>query len=46
MLARASERVTTLQNVPRKLGAVHSGWKRGSHMPCGIHVRTAPLEDE
>jgi hypothetical protein len=46
MLARASKWVATLQDIPRKAGAVHSGWKRGNHMPCGIHVHTAPLEDE
>jgi hypothetical protein len=46
MLARASEQVATLQNIPRKVGAVRSGWKRGNCMPCGIHVRTVPLEDE
>jgi hypothetical protein len=46
MLTCASEQVTTLQNIPRKAGAVHSGWKRGSCMPHGIHIRTAPLEDE
>jgi hypothetical protein len=46
MLAHASKRVTTLQNIPRKVGTVRSGWKRGSHMPCDIHVRTMPLEDE
>jgi hypothetical protein len=46
MLARASEWVATLQNMPRKVGAVHSGWKRGSRMPRGIHIHTAPLEDE
>jgi hypothetical protein len=45
-LARASERVAILQNIPRKIRAVHSGWKRGSHTPRGIHVRTTPLEDE
>jgi hypothetical protein len=46
MLAHASEQVATLQNMPRKLGAVRLGWKRGSHMPCGIHICTALLEDE
>jgi hypothetical protein len=46
MLARASERVATLQNIPRKVEVVHLGWKRGGCMPCGIHVRTTPLEDE
>jgi hypothetical protein len=46
MLARAAERVSVLQNIPRKIGALHSGWKRTSRMPRGIHVRTAPLEDE
>ena len=46
MLAHSSEQVTTLQNIPRKVGAVCSGWKRGSRMPCGIHVCTTPLEDE
>jgi hypothetical protein len=46
MLARAAERVTTLQNIPRKIGALRSGWKKTTHMPRGIHVRTAPLEDE
>jgi hypothetical protein len=46
MLACTSEQVAMLQNVPRKVGAVHLGWKRGSRMPCSIHVRTAPLEDE
>jgi hypothetical protein len=46
MLAHASEQVATLQNVPRKLGVVRSGWKRGNRMPCGVHIRTAPLEDE
>jgi hypothetical protein len=45
-LARASERVATLQNIPRKIGVVHSGWKKGSHTPRSIHVCTAPLEDE
>jgi hypothetical protein len=45
MLARATERVTTLQNVPRKMGALRSGWKKTTRMPR-IHVRTAPLEDE
>jgi hypothetical protein len=46
VLACASERVAMLQNVPRKLGVVRSGWKRGSRMPRSIHVCTAPLEDE
>jgi hypothetical protein len=46
MLARAAERVTVLENVPRKMGALRSGWKKTSRMPRGIHVRTAPLEDE
>jgi hypothetical protein len=46
MLTHASEQVATLQNVPRKLGAVRLGWKRGSRMPCGIHVHTTPLEDK
>jgi hypothetical protein len=46
MLARAAERVTTLQNVPRKIGALRSGWKKTTHMPQGIHICTAPLEDE
>jgi hypothetical protein len=46
MLVCATERVTTLQNVPRKIRALRSGWKRSTHMPRGIHVRTAPLEDE
>jgi hypothetical protein len=46
MLACASEWVATLQNIPRKVGAVRLGWKRGSRMPHSIHVRTAPLEDE
>jgi hypothetical protein len=46
MLTCASEQVTTLQNIPRKAGAVHLGWKRGSCMPHGIHIHTAPLEDE
>jgi hypothetical protein len=46
MLARAAERVATLENVPRKVGALRSGWKKTSCMPRGIHVRTAPLEDE
>jgi hypothetical protein len=46
MLAQAAERVTTLQNVPRKLGALRSGWKRSSCMLQGIHVRTVPLEDK
>jgi hypothetical protein len=46
MLTRASERVATLQNIPRKVGTVCSGWKRGSCMPRGIHVHTTPLEDE
>jgi hypothetical protein len=46
MLARAAERVSVLQNVPRKVGALRSGWKKTSRMPRGIHVCTAPLEDE
>jgi hypothetical protein len=46
MLTRAVERVTTLQNVPRKIGALCSGWKKTTRMPQGIHVRTALLEDE
>jgi hypothetical protein len=46
MFACTSEQVTTLQNMTRKIGVVHSGWKRGSHALHGIHVRTAPLEDE
>jgi hypothetical protein len=46
MLARATERVTTLQNVPRKIGALRSGWKKTTRMPRGIHTRMAPLEDE
>jgi hypothetical protein len=46
MLAWAAERVTTLQNVLRKLGVLRSGWKKTTRMPQGIHVRTAPLEDE
>jgi hypothetical protein len=46
MLARATERLSTLQNVPRKIGALRSGWKKTARMPRGIQVRTAPLEDE
>jgi hypothetical protein len=46
MLARASEQVATLQNVLRKLGAVRSGWKRGSRMLHGIHIHTVLLEDK
>jgi hypothetical protein len=46
MLAWAAERVATLQNVPRKIGALRSGWKKTTCMPRGIHVRTALLEDE
>jgi hypothetical protein len=46
MLARAAERVSILQNMPRKVGALRSGWKKTSRMPRGIHVRTTPLEDE
>jgi hypothetical protein len=46
MLARAAERVAVLENVPRKIGALRSGWKKTSCMPRGIHVCTAPLEDE
>jgi hypothetical protein len=46
MLARAAERLATLENVPRKVGALRLGWKKTSHMPKGIHVCTAPLEDE
>jgi hypothetical protein len=46
MLACAFERVATLQNILRKLRVVCSGWKRGSRMLCGVHVHTAPLEDE
>jgi hypothetical protein len=45
-LARAAERLATLENIPRKIGALCSGWKKTSRMPRGIHVRTAPLEDE
>jgi hypothetical protein len=45
-LAHAAERLATLENVPRKIGALRSGWKKTSHMPRGIQVRTAPLEDE
>jgi hypothetical protein len=45
-LARAAERVATLQNIPRKIGALHLGWKKTTCMPRGIHVRTMPLEDE
>jgi hypothetical protein len=45
-LAQAAERVAVLENVPRKIGALRSGWKKTSRMPRGIHVRTAPLEDE
>jgi hypothetical protein len=45
-LARAAERLATLENVPRKVGALRSGWKRNARMPRGIQVRTAPLEDE
>jgi hypothetical protein len=45
-LARAAERLATLENVPRKIGALQSGWKKTSCMPRGIHVRTTPLEDE
>jgi hypothetical protein len=45
-LARAAERLATLQNVPRKIGALRSGWKKTSRMPQGIQVRTTPLEDE
>jgi hypothetical protein len=33
MLARAAERVTTLQNIPRKIGALRSGWKKTTCMP-------------
>jgi hypothetical protein len=46
MLAWATERVMTLQNVPRKIGALCSGWKKSTHMPRSIHVCMAPLEDE
>jgi hypothetical protein len=46
MLTRASERVAMLQNLPRKVGAIRSGWKRNSRMPHGIHVCTVLLEDE
>jgi hypothetical protein len=45
-LAHAAERLATLENVPRKIGALRSGWKKTSRMPRGIHVCTAPLEDE
>jgi hypothetical protein len=45
-LAHAAERLATLQNVPRKIGALRSGWKKTSRMPQGIQVRTTPLEDE
>jgi hypothetical protein len=45
-LARAAERLATLQNVPRKIGALCSGWKRTARMPRGIQVRTTPLEEE
>jgi hypothetical protein len=30
MLTHASECVETLHNVPRKMGAMHSGWKRAA----------------
>jgi hypothetical protein len=46
MLTHAAEWVATLQNVPRKLGAVRSGWKRGSHASHGLHIHTMLLEDE
>jgi hypothetical protein len=46
MLAQATERVTTLQNMPRKIGALCSGWKKSTRMPQGIHVCTMPLEDK
>jgi hypothetical protein len=46
MLAQAAERVITLQNVLRKLGALRSGWKKTTRMPQGIHIHTALLEDE
>jgi hypothetical protein len=46
MLVRAAERVTTLQNVLRKMGALRSGWKKTTRMPWGVHICTAPLEDE
>jgi hypothetical protein len=46
MLARAAERLATLQNVPRKIGALRSGWKKSARMPQGIQVCTAPLESE
>jgi hypothetical protein len=46
MLARTAERLATLQNVPRKIGALRSGWKKTAHMPRGIQVCTAPLESE
>jgi hypothetical protein len=45
-LARTAERLATLENVPRKIGALRLGWKKTSRMPRGIHIRTAPLEDE
>jgi hypothetical protein len=45
-LARATERLATLENVPRKIRALRSGWKKTSRMLRGIQVRTAPLEDE
>jgi hypothetical protein len=32
MLAWAAERITTLQNVPRKIGALRSGWKKATCM--------------
>jgi hypothetical protein len=46
MLVRAAERVTTLQNVPRKIEVLRSGWKKTTHMPQGIYIHTTPLEDE
>jgi hypothetical protein len=46
VLARAAERLATLQNVPRKVRALRSGWKRNARMPRGIQVCTAPLEDK
>jgi hypothetical protein len=44
--ARLGSCESRLMLVPRKIGALRSGWKKTAHMPRGIQVRTAPLESE
>jgi hypothetical protein len=46
MLAHAAEHISTLQNVLWKLGAVHSGWRKGSSRTCVTRIHTPPLDNK